>query len=177
MATRNLGPEEFIIRLFDQVKESSDKNSESIDNLTNAITELVRESNYTLKKEEEIYGLIKKHVEETKELTINVESFMENIRTCINDNKKAIANISIEASDVKELNENTEEVVKSVNWIKGKLKMILTVAALFFVITGLAYTVIRYTNENQTVTEIQKVIEGETERIMDVIQELHPDKF
>ena len=150
----NLIPGDFIYKLFDQVKESSKQNSNSIEKLSehiSAMADVVR--NLTTNE----IDAIKKMCEKNGEDLSSMNSFLQK-------HEKMFKNLS--DFELDKFRRDQEEKLKILRWLALKFKIIIAIVTAFFLLTGGSYVVVKYLSHRES-TEIIDMIKKENNKLVE----------
>jgi len=153
----NLIPGDFIYKLFDQVKESSKKNSEDIESLasqTSAMADAVRDLTTT-----EMFP-IKENCKENLKILIRIEKFFSKYEEAF---KK------MDSFELSKFRKDQEEKLKILRWLSLKFKIVIAIIAAFFLLTGGSYIVVKYFTYNDH-TDLIDLIKDENTKLREEIK-------
>ncbi len=155
--TDNLIPENFIYKLFDQVKESSKKNSEDIVNLTEQTSKMADVIRDLLNNE---MPVLKKNCEKSMVSLNEIDKFLEKYESAL---------IKMNDFELEKFRKDQEEKLKILRWLALKFKIMIAVIAAFFILTGGSYVVIKYFTYNDH-TDLVSIIKKENEKLREEIK-------
>lgn len=156
-------PEHFVEKLFNQVKESNDKNTESIDRLTENISKFA-----------DVMKEISSH--EIPNLKEKCDSII-NISTAVKQENINLKNLllkynssfeKIKEFEMESFIEDNREKLKILRWLSLKFKIVIAIIALFFVISSGSYITIRYLSHNKNV-EIIEIMRKENSKLLNKV--------
>jgi hypothetical protein len=148
----NLIPGDFIYKLFDQVKESSKKNSEDIENLANQ-TSIMADAIRDLKTIE--ISPIKENCKEDLEISRKMEKFCSKYESVFN---------KIDNFELEKFKKEQDEKLKILRWLSLKFKIVIAIITAFFLLTGGSYIVVKYFTYNDH-SHLVELIKKENENL------------
>jgi predicted PurR-regulated permease PerM len=157
----NLIPEHFVEKLFNQVKESSEKNSDSIDRLTENISKFA----------DVLKNVSSQDIPQIKSKCDDIISISDNIKR---ENEEIFNFLSKYSGGFKKLNDfeldsyrsERVEMMKILRWLSLKFKIIIAIVTIFFLLTGGSYIVVKYFSHKES-NEIISMIREENNNLID----------